>query len=63
MASDIHLSWGDGLEARGRGGEAITLSVGGRSVVLDELIGGGIPELCNPLRPTWVNVTRLPLPG
>lgn len=44
VATDVGWSWGDGPEVRGPG-EAIALAVVGRAVVLDELTGGGVPEL------------------
>lgn len=44
VATDVGWSWGDGPEVRGPG-EAIALAVVGRTVVLDELTGGGVPEL------------------
>ncbi|MEV6064282.1 maleylpyruvate isomerase family mycothiol-dependent enzyme [Nocardia asteroides] len=50
VATDVDWTWGDGPEVRGPG-EAIALAVVGRDVVLDELTGGGVPELrsrCTP---------------
>ncbi|MFC4123342.1 maleylpyruvate isomerase family mycothiol-dependent enzyme [Nocardia rhizosphaerae] len=44
VATDLDWSWGDGPEIRGPG-EAIALAVVGRAIVLDELTGGGVPEL------------------
>ncbi|WP_280347851.1 maleylpyruvate isomerase family mycothiol-dependent enzyme [Nocardia neocaledoniensis] len=44
IATDVDWAWGDGPEVRGPG-EAIALAVVGRTVVLDELTGGGVPEL------------------
>ncbi len=44
IATDVDWAWGDGPEVRGPG-EAIALAVVGRAAVLDELTGGGVPEL------------------
>ncbi|MFD4460929.1 maleylpyruvate isomerase family mycothiol-dependent enzyme [Nocardia sp. NPDC058480] len=44
VATDIDWSSGDGPEVRGPG-EAIALAVVGRTVALDDLTGGGLPEL------------------
>lgn len=44
VATDVPWSSGDGPEVRGPG-EAIALAVVGRTVALDDLTGGGLPEL------------------
>ncbi|MFC9665105.1 maleylpyruvate isomerase family mycothiol-dependent enzyme [Nocardia sp. NPDC127606] len=44
VATDVDWSSGDGPEVRGPG-EAIALAVVGRTAALDDLTGGGLPEL------------------
>ncbi|MFD4357571.1 maleylpyruvate isomerase family mycothiol-dependent enzyme [Nocardia sp. NPDC058519] len=44
VATDVDWSSGDGPEVRGPG-EAIALAMVGRTVALDDLTGGGLPEL------------------
>lgn len=44
LATDVVWSGGDGPEVRGPG-EAIALAMVGRTAALDDLTGGGLPEL------------------
>ena len=44
VSDDLEWSWGDGLEVRGKA-QSVMMVLGGRTAMLDDLTGPGVPQL------------------